>query len=193
MTDIASLPSGLVTIETGPNPYGGSERPKVYKRGRPRINKDSEDYKLRQEAGKQFLRYYTYLSYQKKLRDREKIENPDIDLPDITFDYSRQYFMDEYLKGNDLYDREYLQDKFFLNKVKMSKDGKIYIKDKDAFFEELDKLTETELLKKKEILKNQLNTHDPLMETKVYKEINYKIFHVDATLSRRFNYYKQIN
>lgn len=164
---------------------------KVYRRGRPNIDKESEEYKLRQEAGKQFLRYYTYLSYQKKLRDREKIENPDIELPDITFDYTRQYFISEYLKGNDLYDREYLQDKFFLNKCKMSKDGKVYLKDKEAFFEEIDKLPEIDLLKKKEQLKQQLNTHDPLMETRVVKELNYKIFHIEANLSRRFNYYKQ--
>lgn len=158
------------------------------KRGRKPIDKTSESYLKYQEAGKQFLKYYTYLNYQKKIREKEKEQNPEIELPDIVFEYSRQHFIKEYLAGNNLYNRDYLIDKFKLRKNKVSKLGKHRIKDKDEFYNSIERRSEEELISMLRDYSEKLK--DENIDVEEFKDTKIKIFQVKSKLIQVYDWYQ---
>lgn len=158
------------------------------KRGRKPIDKTSESYLKYQEAGKQFLKYYTYLNYQKKIREKEKEQNPEIELPDIVFEYSRQHFIKEYLAGNNLYNRDYLIDKFKLRKNKVSKLGKHRIKDKDEFYNSIEHRSEEELISMLRDYSEKLK--DENIDVEEFKDTKIKIFQVKSKLIQVYDWYQ---
>jgi hypothetical protein len=158
------------------------------KRGRKAIDKTSESYLKYQEAGKEFLKYYTYLSYQKKLRDTEKLQNPAITLPDIVVEYTRQKFIKEYLAGNNLYNRDFLIDKFKLKKNKVTKLGRHRIKDKDEFYKSIELKSEEELIN---IMKNYNDKlKDENLDLDEFKDLKIKVYQIKSKLIQIYDWYQ---